>query len=155
MTIELRLRQVEVLCLELQDPLLLESSTTVADTILAMRAQRLGYALILTGGRLTGIFTERDVFLSVIGDPATLSRPVSDLMTPDPVTVAETDPVGLAVIRMHEGDFRQVPVVDKQGHVVGCVRHKDVARFMASHFADHVLNLPPDPDQRARAPEGG
>jgi CBS domain-containing protein len=155
MNIELSLRQVEVLALELQSPLLLDASTRVGDTVRAMREQRLGYALIMTEDRLIGIFTERDVFLAVVGNPATLSQPVSDLMTRDPVTVAENDPVGQVVIRMHEGGFRQVPVVDSQGRVVACVRHKDVAQFMANHFADRVLNLPPDPEQHARTPEGG
>jgi CBS domain-containing protein len=155
MKIELSLRQVEVLALELQSPLLLDASTTVADTVQAMREQQLGYALIMAEDRLIGIFTERDVFLAVIGNPAALSRPVSDLMTRDPVTVAENDPVGQVVIRMHEGGFRQVPVTDSQGHVVACVRHKDVAQFMANHFADRVLNLPPDPEQHARTPGGG
>ncbi len=155
MKIELSLRQVEVLALELQTPLLLDGSTSVGDTIRAMREQGLGYALITAQGRLTGIFTERDVFLSVVGDSAALSQAVSSLMTRDPVTVAENDPVWQVVSRMHEGGFRQVPVLDSEGRAVACVRHKDIAQFMANHFADHVLNLPPDPEQHARSPEGG
>jgi len=155
MKIELSLRQVEVLALELQAPLLLDGSTSVGDTIRAMREQGLGYALITTEARLAGIFTERDVFLSVIGDTRVLSQAVSGFMTRDPVTVAENDPIWQVVIRMHEGGFRQVPVLDGQGDVVACVRHKDIAQFMADHFADHVLNLPPDPEQHAHSPEGG
>ena len=155
MKIKLSLRQVEVLTLELQPPLLLDESTSVGDTIRAMREQGLGYALITAQDRLTGIFTERDVFLSVVGDSAALSRAVSGFMTHDPVTVAENDPVWQVVIRMHEGGFRQVPVLDSRGRAVACVRHKDIAQFMANLFADHVLNLPPDPEQHARAPEGG
>jgi CBS domain-containing protein len=155
MKIELSLRQIEVLALEMQAPLLLDGSTNVEDTIRAMREQGLGYALITTEGRLAGIFTERDVFLSVIGDTTALPQAVSGFMTRDPVTVAENDPIWQVVIRMHEGGFRQVPVLDSQGDVVACVRHKDIAQFMADHFADHVLNLPPDPDQHAHSPEGG
>jgi len=155
MKIELSLRQVEVLALELQTPLLLDGSTSVGDTIRAMREQGLGYALIMAQGRLAGIFTERDVFLSVVGDSAVLSQAVSSFMTRDPVTVAESDPVWQVVSRMHEGGFRQVPVLDREGRAVACVRHKDIAQFMANHFADHVLNLPPDPEQHARSPEGG
>lgn len=155
MKIELSLRQVEVLALELETPLLLNESTNVKDTIRAMREQGLGYALITAEDRLAGIFTERDVFLSVVGDSETLSQAVSGFMTRDPVTVAENDPVWKVVIRMHEGGFRQIPVLDSQGRVVACVRHKDIAQFMANHFADQVLNLPPDPEQRAHSPEGG
>jgi hypothetical protein len=35
------------------------------------------------------------------------------------------------------------------------VRHKDIAEYLVNHFAGHVLNLPPDPEQAARKPEGG
>ena len=155
MKTELSLRRVEVLALELQSPLLLDGSTSVGDTIRAMREHELGYALITAGHRLAGIFTERDVFLSVIGDSGALSQPVSELMTPDPVTVAENDPIWQVVLSMHEGGFRQVPVLDSEERVVACVRHKDIGQFLANQFADQVLNLPPDPEQHAHSPEGG
>ena len=155
MRIELSLRHVEVLALEVQPPLLLDESTSVEDTIRAMRGQGLGYALIASEKRLAGIFTERDVFLSVIDNPAVLPQAVTGFMTRDPITVSENDPIWRVISRMHEGGFRQVPVLDDQGHAIACVRHKDIAEFMANHFADHVLNLPPDPEQHARTPEGG
>jgi CBS domain-containing protein len=155
MRIELSLRHVEVLALELQPPLLLDESTSVGDTIRAMRGPGLGYALIVSGERLVGIFTERDVFLSVIGNPAVLPQAVTGFMTRDPITVSENDPIWRVVSRMHEGGFRQVPVLDDQGRAIACVRHKDIAQFMANHFPDHVLNLPPDPEQHARSQEGG
>jgi CBS domain-containing protein len=155
MKFELSLRQVEVLALELQTPLQVDASTSIADTIRAMRNQGLGYALITVENQLAGIFTERDVFLSVLGDSAVLSQPVSGIMTRNPVTVTENDPLWQVITSMHEGGFRQVPVLDAEGRVVACVRHKDIAEFLANRFADHVLNLPPDPEQHAHSPEGG
>ncbi len=155
MKMERSLRQVEVLALELQAPLVLDSATSVADVIRAMRERDLGYALITSQERLVGIFTERDVFQSVLDRAETLSQTVAALMTPQPVCISENDPVWQAVMRMHEGGYRQLPVLDSQGRVVACVRHKDIAQYMANHFADHVLNLPPDPEQHARVPEGG
>jgi CBS-domain-containing membrane protein len=55
---------------------------------------------------------------------------------------------------MHEGGFRQIPVVDEQQRVLACVRHKDIAEYLVNHFARHILNLPPDPEQLATSPEG-
>jgi hypothetical protein len=45
--------------------------------------------------------------------------------------------------------------VDKEGGVVGCVRHKDIITYLAEHFPEQVLNLPPDPDQIVLEREGG
>jgi CBS domain-containing protein len=155
MKIERSLRVVDVMSLELEPPLVLDAGLAAGEAIRAMRDSGLGYALIASGGRLAGIFTERDVFLSVLGNDAMLQQPVSALMSPEPVCVSGTDPVWRVVTLMHEGGYRQIPVVDADGSILGCARHKDVAGYLVSHFADHVLNLPPDPEQVAQSPEGG
>ena len=155
MKIERSLREVEVLALELQPPLVLDSATTVGNVIREMQDGRLGYALITANNRLTGIFTERDVFLSVLGHDAVLDRPVAEYMSPDPGWVAAEDPVRKVLLLMHQGGHRQIPILDATGQVAGCVRHKDIAEYLVDHFAEHVLNLPPDPEQIAHTPEGG
>lgn len=155
MKIERSLRVVEVLALELQPPLVLDVALGTGEAIRAMRDSDLGYALVADKGRLAGIFTERDVFLSVLGNDDALQQPISMLMSPEPVCVAGTDPVWRVVTLMHEGGHRQIPVVDEAGQVLGCVRHKDIAGYLVNHFTDHVLNLPPDPDRIAQTPEGG
>jgi CBS domain-containing protein len=155
MKIERSLRVVEVISLELEPPLVLDTGLVAGEAIRAMRDSGLGYALITAEGRLAGIFTERDVFLSVLGNEAVLQQPVSVLMSPGPVCVSATDPVWRVVTLMHERGYRQIPVVDDGGAIQGCVRHKDVAGYLVGHFADHVLNLPPDPEQVAQTQEGG
>ena len=154
MKIERSLRVVEVLSLELESPLVLDAALGTGEAIRAMRDSALGYALVALEGRLAGIFTERDVFLSVLGNEDILQQPVSALMSPEPVCVSGTDPVWRVVTLMHQGGYRQIPVVDGQHRVTGCVRHKDIAGYLVNHFADHVLNLPPDPNQIAQTPEG-
>jgi CBS domain-containing protein len=155
MKIERSLRELEVLALELQAPLVLDSNAGVADVIEAIRQSGLGYALLETHGRLAGIFTERDVFLSVLGNDAALDEAVARYMTADPARVKAGTPVWHVIDMMHAGGYRQVPVVDGDDRILGCVRHKDIAGYLVNHYAAYVLNLPPDPEQVARAPEGG
>ena len=155
MKIERSLREVEVLALELQPPLVVDAAATVADVIHKMQQEGPGCALVTSNNRLTGIFTERDVFLSVLGNDATLSQPVSEHMTPDPVCVGAGDPVRQVILLMHQGGYRQIPITDDTGHITGCVRDKDIGEYLVNHFAAHVLNLPPDPEQIALTPEGG
>jgi CBS domain-containing protein len=154
MKLERSLREVEVLALELQPPLVLEETTSVGDVVQAMQDSH-GYALITENKRLVGIFTERDVLLSVLGNDAVLAQPVSGHMTPDPVCVGTKDPVRQVLMLMYQGGYRHIPIVDATGQVAGCVRHKDIAACLVNHFAEYVLNLPPDPEQIARTPEGG
>jgi CBS domain-containing protein len=155
MKIERSLRVVDVMSLELEPPLVLDAAQGVGDVIRAMQDSGLGYALLTRGDRLAGIFTERDVFLRVLGNEGVLQQPVSEFMSAEPVCVSRDEPVWRAVTLMHRGGYRQIPVVDGEGRVTGCVRHKDIAGYLVDHFAGHILNLPPDPDQLARAPDGG
>jgi CBS domain-containing protein len=153
-TNERGIQNIDVLAIELGLPLVLDGSTTVDGVIQAMRDRHLGYSLITDEGKLAGIFTERDVLRSVLEENEVLQQPVSKLMTPAPVCVLTDATVWRVVSLMQEGGFRQIPVVDAQQRVVACVRHKDVAEYLVNHFARHILNLPPDPQQLATTPEG-
>ncbi len=155
MTIEKSVKEVEVVALNMDPPVVMEETSSVKEVLRTMQERRSGFALLCREGRLSGIFTERDVLNKVIGKKGVLDRPVSELMTPDPVSVYENDPIRLAVIQMHKGGFRNVPVVDTDGNIVNCVRHKDIVHYLVEHFAQHVLNLPPDPDNMPDTPEGG
>jgi len=151
---ERSLRVIEVMAIELEAPLVLDGSCSVSSTIEAMRDRHLGYALITDEDKLAGIFTERDVLLSVLDENEVLQQPVAQLMTAAPVCVHARDTVWRVVSLMHEGGFRQIPVVDEEQRVLACVRHKDIAGYLVDHFAEHILNLPPDPEQLATTPEG-
>ena len=155
MTIENSVKAVQVVALGMAPPVVMEETASVKEVLRTMRERRSGSALLCREGRLSGIFTERDVLNEVIGNEGVLDKPVSELMTRDPVSVNESDPIQLAVFQMHKGGFRNVPVVDADGKVVSCVRHKDIVHYLIEHFAQHVLNLPPDPNNLPDTPEGG
>jgi CBS domain-containing protein len=68
-----------------------------------------------------GIFTERDIVFRVVAqglDPHTTR--VANVMTPKPQTVQPDQPFGYALLMMHEGRFRHLPVVEND-KVVGIV----------------------------------
>jgi CBS domain-containing protein len=155
MTIENSVKAVQVVALDMAPPVVMEETVSVKEVLRTMRERRSGCALLCREGRLSGIFTERDVLNKVIGNKGALDKPVSELMTPDPASVHEDDPIQWAVLQMHKGGFRNVPVVDADGKVVSCVRHKDIVHYLIEHFAQHVLNLPPDPNNLPDTPEGG
>ncbi len=155
MSIEKSLNTIEVMALEMALPVVLDAEMPVRAVLRHLREFRSGYVLLTTGGNLAGIFTERDALYKVLGAEAVLEQPVSAVMTAHPISVTEHDPISQAIHHMHHGGFRQMAVIDENRKVVGCVRHKDVIHYLVEHFADHVLNLPPNPAQVASSPEGG
>jgi CBS domain-containing protein len=100
-------------------------SMTVREAARLMKAKHYGAVLITDGEDLRGIFTERDALYRVIApglDPETTR--VGDVMTKDPTTIAPDKTFGHAMIIMHEGKFRHLPVVDN-GKLLGMVSSRN------------------------------
>jgi CBS domain-containing protein len=86
-----------------------------------MARRNVGAVMVIEDEQLVGIFTERDVVFRVVApglDPS--STRLADVMTRDPQVVAPDMPFGHALLKMHEGGFRHLPVV-AGGKVVGIV----------------------------------
>jgi CBS domain-containing protein len=94
-------------------PVALRSSQPVADAAKAMREHGTGDVLVIDDGQLKGLVTDRDIVVRAVAadrDPA--NTPVSEICSPDLVTVTPDDDADTAVQRMREHAVRRVPVVD-------------------------------------------
>jgi len=155
MQINQSIKMVRVMALRMDPPVVLDASSPLREVVRRMRHENAGCALITRDSQLAGIFTERDLVARVIGTTAAFDRPVADWMTPEPGQVNDTDTIRKAVRLMQRGGYRNVPVVNSTGGVVGCVRHKDIINYLAEHFSSQILNLPPNPELIALQREGG
>lgn len=135
-------------------PLILNPQQTIRQAVALMQQQHSGCVLICQEHRLVGIFTERDLLKRVLGPGKTLSFPLRDCMTPDPVVVRAKESVGTALRRMQEGGYRHLPVVDETGQPVGMLSVKHIVRYLVEHFPSTVYNLPPDPGGIQQEREG-
>ena len=90
-----------------------------------MLEEGVGSVAVTEGGRLVGIFTERDV-LALAGDGTDLdSVRIGDVMTRDPVTVDADIPILDAARLMGERKIRHVPVVQGD-NLLGMIGIRDV-----------------------------
>jgi CBS domain-containing protein len=104
---------------------------TLAEASAKMWRQQTGSLLIMEGGKLIGIVTERDV-LRTVGeghDPKSVS--LRDVMTSDVVAVDSDLSVRDAAQIMFDKWFRHLPVVDTGGEVVGIVSLRDLNGLVA------------------------
>ena len=128
--------------LEPRAPLSLPPTASVRDAVRMMREHRIGCLLVVDGGRLAGIITERDLLLKL--EPGDGGRTVRELMTPDPEVLTLDDPIVYALNKMSVGGFRHVPLVDAARRPVGIVSVKDIIDYIVDFFAKDVLTVPPD-----------
>ena len=121
-------------------------TTTVHKAAQLMQSKTVGAVMVVERGRLLGIFTERDaVFRVIAGGLSPATTPLSEVMTPAPITLGPDACFGTALALMHKNGFRHVPVVE-DGKLVGVVMARqaldpDMEDFIAEarrreHFAD-------------------
>ena len=98
---------------------------SVHDAARQMKERAVGSILVVQGGHLVGIFTERDALNRVVAegrDAKTMT--LAEVMTAHPQTISPEKPVGLALLMMFDGGFRHVPVVS-HGKPVGVISARD------------------------------
>jgi len=127
------------------EPVCLGEASTAAEAAARMVKARQAAVLVVNGaGRLTGIFTERDLLTRVVGrglDPGTTA--LEAVMTPKPEVLSLQDRVAYAVHCMSVAGYRTVPLVDAEHRPIGIVTVTDVIRWLAALFPDTVLNMAP------------
>ena len=112
----------------LMDPrklILVPGSMTVREAAKLMKSKHYGAVLVTEGDELLGIFTERDAVYRVIAagrDPD--ATQLTDVMTKEPKTITPDKTFGHAMLVMHEGGFRHVPVIE-DGKLVGMVSSRN------------------------------
>lgn len=138
-----------------QPPLCVESGTPVRSVLTQLQSERRGCCLVCRDGSLIGVFTERDIVrLMAGGSAAFLDQPVDQVMTPDPVTIAQSDSVAAAIASMSHGGFRQLPVVDQDHRPTGLLNVAGILHYLVEHFPQYVYNLPPEPHHATQEREG-
>lgn len=113
----------------------------VIEALELMATQNIGAVMVMEGDRLAGIFSERDyVRKGIIQNRKAKSTPVSEVMTPNVITVSPGHTIEDCMERMSEGKFRHLPVLDN-GVVTGLVSIGDVVTAMIHEQRFRIENL--------------
>ena len=139
-----------------RDPVTVPPGTSLATCIARIRETGTGDSVFVTdpAGKLLGVLAERDIFGRLVGHDVDLQQPVETLMNRKPWTLHLDQPVRHAIDLMQTGRYRNVPLVDDDGTLLGVIRPVDILRYLAEAFPEELLNLPPRPHQRMVDTEG-
>ncbi len=83
--------------------------------------------------KLIGVLTDRDIVLKVVAagrDPR--STAVSEVMTNEPIACLPQESIESVMELMATRQLRRIPIVDKDGAIVGIVSQADIATRLAS-----------------------
>lgn len=110
------------------DVVSVSAADSVADVVRILADRRIGAVPVIDGGRVAGIFSERDVVDGLAREGAALlGRAVGDVMTAPAITVARDVQVLAALSMMTRRRVRHLPVVES-GELAGVVSIGDLVK---------------------------
>jgi CBS domain-containing protein len=123
---------------------------SVREAARQMKAQGVGTLVVTEAERPVGMLTDRDVALEVLcGHLDAESVPVRDIMRSPVVTLREGTPVAEGARMLEMQRVRRLPVVEKDGKLVGMLSVDDllplIARELAGISEAIQCQRPPEP----------
>jgi 2-oxoglutarate/2-oxoacid ferredoxin oxidoreductase subunit beta len=131
------LDEAMVTALQPKAPITVVAQTSLANAVRLMNTHNIGCLLVTDeAGRLSGIFTERDVLMRVAGQVEDLTQAaVAEFMTRDPRSLTKETPIKHALHLMSLHGFRHLPLVDEAGQPEGIISFRDVVHYMKEKLA--------------------
>lgn len=129
--------------LDPKTPITAPQETSLTEVIGFLQKNKIG-CIILTDlkGKLSGIFTERDVLLKVaLKDLDLRKTPVSKIMTFSPHTATMTTSVAFALSMMSQGGYRHIPIVDDDNFPMGIISVKDIVDYIAKSAINDLVGF--------------
>jgi CBS domain-containing protein len=121
--------------------------STVLEAVMIMRDEDCGAVPIVDQGRPVGIITDRDVALALSEWTDLARRPVSEIMTTDPVTVTGTTSLTDVREQLSTHGVRRLLVVDDSQALRGIISWADLAMNLPhraiGRTVTEVLEQPP------------
>jgi len=118
-----------------------QSDAFVLDAIKLMADKAIGALVVIDGGELVGIVTERDYARKVIiKGRASDSTPVADIMTVEVITASSQQTVNECMEMMTVKKCRHLPVVD-DGELVGMISIGDLVQAIISDQQEEIEQL--------------
>lgn len=112
----------------------------VSDAVTVMDGHNVGSILIFDHqDKLAGIFTERDIMHCFAKNISLREEVISNIMTPNPITLNSTEEISVAVKVMSENKIRHLPVMEN-GRVIGVVSY----RYVVSYLLPEVIYMADD-----------
>lgn len=114
---------------------------SIETVVKLMREHHVGDVVIVEnkGGRPhpVGILTDRDIVLELVAkDIALEAVTAADIMSFELAVANEHDDIGDAIRRMRHKGIRRMPVVDKEGALIGIIAVDDIIDLLAEQMKD-------------------
>jgi len=120
----------------------LDENTSIMKAVQVLKEHKIRRIPITRDGKLSGIVTDRDIKEVAPSKITTFEvhelyyllseLKLKDIMTKDPITVQPDDTVEYAAVLMLENKISGLPVINREGYVVGIITQTDIFKLFVN-----------------------
>jgi CBS domain-containing protein len=115
---------------------------TVYDALVLMAKEEIGALLVMDGGRIVGVLSERDYARKIILKARSSKEThVNEIMKSPPITISGDCSVSEAMRIMTEHRIRHLPVVDPSGALLGMISIGDLVKWIITSQQQTIEQL--------------
>jgi CBS domain-containing protein len=114
-------------------PVTVPPGCTLEEAGRLLGSRRIGSLLVVDGGRLVGIVTDRDITVRGVGEGKPSSAPVEAVMTADPSTIQGSADVFEAFTVFKSASARRLPVLEDK-ELAGIISVDDLLMSLVVEF---------------------
>lgn len=116
--------------------------STVYDALVMMANKEVGALLVMDGGRIVGMMSERDYARKIILKARSSKETrVDEIMMSPPITISGDCSVSEAMRMMTEHRIRHLPVVDSASAVIGMISIGDLVKWIITSHEETIEQL--------------
>ena len=112
---------------------------TIQEVAARMAAGDFGFIPVADGENLVGALTDRDIAVRAVAAGAAPTARVVEFLSRDALVVRADDDLKIALDLMSSRQVRRLPVVDKDGRLVGVVSLGDLSTRVKEKYAGEAL----------------
>jgi diguanylate cyclase (GGDEF)-like protein len=125
-------------------PITIDRKASLANVVEMMSKRRIGAVLVTQNGKLTGIFSERDLLNLFSGTSSDrvdylLAQPIDKYMTRDPICAQADEDYNVVYTKMKAHNIRHIPIMDEE-RIVGIVSMRDLVHFYQNKLETAFLD---------------
>ncbi|MGC9141307.1 MAG: CBS domain-containing protein [Caldimicrobium sp.] len=133
----------------------LDENTSIMKAIQVLKEHKIRRIPVTRDGKLSGIVTDRDIKEVTPSKITTFEvhelyyllseLKLKDIMTKDPITVYPDDTVEYAAVLMLENKISGLPVINREGYVVGIITQTDIFKLFVNitgiYYSPYQISL--------------
>lgn len=121
-------------------PLIFEWGTTLKFAAAEMKNKKTDYGVLLKGGSVYGIVTERNI-IHAFGSGSNTSEPIENLVQTDFMEITEETPLEDAAVLMEQHGVHQLVVLSETGQFCGLLTRRNVLKIIHHSYVEYLLEI--------------